>query len=266
VKGSIATYLYCVVASKTRPSLRRPPAGLPGTAPPRLLDAGGGLWAVVADAPLDRYGSEPIERGLSDLDWVSTCAVGHEAVVEHVARHGTTIPLKLFTLFATDARALAHIAEIRGRLDRLVRRLAGRDEWGVRVLLDERKARQRVSERALRETAGVSTGKRFLLLKKTQQQAVRDLAERGRAEIDRVFETLARHADDARRRTPVEAETLGRLLLDAAFLVRGSRVSRFRAAAKNAATRLERLGYDVTLSGPWPPYNFVAADGREARR
>ena len=258
MKGATATYVYCVVASKTAPSLARAPRGLPDTAPPRVLDAGGGLWAVVADAPLARYGTEPIERGLADLDWVSSCAVGHEAVVEHVARHATTIPLKLFTLFASDARALAHIAAIRGRLERLVQRLAGRDEWGVRVLLDEGKARQRVSERALRDTAGISAGKRFLLLKKTQQQAVRDLAERGRAEIDRVFETLARHADDARRRAPGEADTLGRLLLDAAFLVRGTRVMRFRAAAKTAATRLERLGYDVTLSGPWPPYNFVA--------
>jgi hypothetical protein len=140
----------------------------------------------------------------------------------------------------------------------LVRRLAGRDEWGVRVLLDEAKARQRVSERAVRATAGVSTGKRFLLLKKSQRQAVQALAERGRAEIDRVFEALARHADDARRRPPGHGEAFARLLLDAAFLVRATRVKRFRAAAETAATRLQRLGYDVTLSGPWPPYNFVA--------
>jgi hypothetical protein len=258
VKAPSATYVYCVVASPGRPALGRTPRGLPGSDAPRVLDAGGGLWAVVADAPLDRYGSEPIERGLANLDWVSACAVGHEAVIEHATRHGTTIPLKLFTLFASDARALAHLAEIRGRLDRLVRRLAGRNEWGVRVLLDEAKARERMSEGAVRATAGVSAGKRFLLLKKSQRQAVQALAARGRVEIDRVFETLARHADDAHRRPPGDGEAFARLLLDAAFLVRDTRVSRFRAAAKTAATRLERLGFDVTLSGPWPPYNFVA--------
>ena len=48
-----------------------------------------------------------------------------------------------------------------------------------------------------------------------------------------------------------------RLLLDAAFLVAHARRASFRAAAERAAARLGRDGYDLTLTGPWPPYNFV---------
>ena len=79
---SSATYLYCLVRAEKAPSLRGAPAGLPGAGKPRAIDAGGGLWLVAADAPLDRYGEEPIEKGLQDLAWVSSVAVPHEAVMD----------------------------------------------------------------------------------------------------------------------------------------------------------------------------------------
>jgi hypothetical protein len=48
-----------------------------------------------------------------------------------------------------------------------------------------------------------------------------------------------------------------RLVLDAAFLVAPARLPRFKATAKKAAASLSPHGYALTLSGPWPPYNFV---------
>ena len=49
----------------------------------------------------------------------------------------------------------------------------------------------------------------------------------------------------------------GPLLLDAAFLVPASRSARFRSLAAREARTLDREGYLVTLSGPWPAYSFV---------
>jgi hypothetical protein len=51
-----------------------------------VLDLDRGLFLVVADAPLARYGDDAIQRGLSDLDWVSRAAVAHEGVVESSSR------------------------------------------------------------------------------------------------------------------------------------------------------------------------------------
>ena len=89
--------------------MKRGLRGLPGAEPPRLLDAGEQLWLVVATAPVAQYGAAPIERRLQDLDWVSRCAMAHEAVVEDAARSGPVVPMKLFTLFSSDdARRGAH--------------------------------------------------------------------------------------------------------------------------------------------------------------
>jgi hypothetical protein len=253
-----ATYLYCLVHARRAPSLARAPRGLSGTGRARVLDGGDGLWLVVADAPLARYDVAPIERGLRDLNWVSACAMAHEAMVEHAAAAGTVIPMKLFTLFSSDERAVAHVRRTRKSLDRLIARVADRDEWGVRLSLDEARARRHVATAARRETRGASTGTGFLVRKKHERDAARELAERARTEADRVYEELARHADDARRHTPAQAGTGTRVLLDAAFLVPGRRAPQFRAAVKALGSRLGGDGLQLTLSGPWPPYTFVA--------
>lgn len=257
-RDGTATYLYCLVHARRAPSLARAPRGLPGMGPPRLLDAGEGLWLVVADAPLDRYGAAPIERGLRDLRWVSARAVAHEAVVEHAARAGTVLPMKLFTLFAGDDRALAHVGRTRRKIDRLLARVADRDEWGVRLSLDEARARRGIAAGAGRRAGPAATGTAFLLRKKGEQDAVRRLVERAREEAERVFEDLARRADDARRHTPPQAPGAVRVLLDAAFLVPARQAARFRGAVRLLGARLARDGFQLTLTGPWPPYNFVA--------
>ena len=159
-RNETATYLYCLVRQDRAPVLARAPRGLPATGRARALDAGDGLWLVVADAPLSRYGSAPLETHLRDLEWVAACATAHEAVVEFAARGATTVPLKLFTLFNGDERAVAHIRRLRPTIDRVLDRVAGRQEWGVRVRLDEVAARRRHVERARRVTAGVSSGTR----------------------------------------------------------------------------------------------------------
>ena len=252
-----ATYLYCLMQSERAPALRRAPRGLPDTGPVRAIEAGGGLWLVAADAPLARYGADAVEHGLKDLDWVSACALAHEAVIEYCARAGTALPMKLFTIFSTDERALAHIARLRPGLGRIIKAVAGRQEWGVRIRLDAGEARARVRERAAKRGGDASSGTRFLLLKKQEQRAVRDALEQGRSGVDAAYERLAALADDARRRPPDAGEVGARLVLDAAFLVAPSRLPRFKAAAKKAAQGLSPHGYALTLSGPWPPYNFV---------
>src|SRR5438874_13335934 len=116
-KSAKGTYVYCLVRSPRRPALRRARRGLPATGAVRLLDADRGLWLVVADAPLNRYGADPINRRLTDLDWVSRAAVAHERVIESFIEASAVLPMKLFTIFGNDNRALDHIRQDRSRID-----------------------------------------------------------------------------------------------------------------------------------------------------
>src|SRR5713226_6292630 len=139
-KRPTGTYVYCLVAASRPPSLTRVPRGLPGMGRVRLLDVSRGRFLVVADAPLDRYGEDAINRGLSDLDWVARAAVAHESVVESFIAASAVLPMKLFTIFTSDDRALDHVQRDASRVDALLRRVANHHEWGARVVLDRARA------------------------------------------------------------------------------------------------------------------------------
>jgi hypothetical protein len=251
-----ATYVYCVVASATKPKIPRAVDGLPGTGPVRLIGVDRGLYLVVADAPLGKYGEERIQRGLSDLDWVSRAAVAHEAVVESFIDAAAVLPMKLFTMFTTDERAVEHIRAERPRIVSLLKRLSNQHEWGVRVVLDRSRAVKAHTPRT--RAAAPASGLAYLALKKAQRDSARELAERAQETVADLYDRLASKARVAKRRGANELPAQGGpLLLDAAFLVPRSRTASFRALAAREAKSLAPHGYDVTLTGPWPPYSFV---------
>jgi len=247
------TYVYCLIAADRRPVLRRRFTRLPGMGPVRFLDVGRNLWLVVADAPLDRYGEETINRKISDLDWVSRAAVAHEAVVESFIDKRAVLPMKLFTIFTSDDRALDQVRGDRRRVDAMVKRVANHVEWGVRVALDLARPGAKASG-----AKAARTGAGYLSQKKAQRDAAVELAEHARETVAALYDRLAARSRLAKRRMVGELPAQGGpLLLDGAFLVQRSRATPFRALITREARRLGRLGYRVTMSGPWPPYTFV---------
>jgi len=254
-----AAYLYCVVRSAKRPSMARVPSGVPEGTPPDAVAVAPSLWMIVASVPLDIYGPAALEPRLRDLDWVSQAAVAHDAVVDRLsrARGATVIPMKLFTLFSTPDKAMRELASRRAGIQRAMRRIAGAEEWGVRVF------RRRAAPADRRGTKPAS-GTDFL---RGRQQA-RDAASGARAQAaaaaDGAFGRLRRHARDARVRETRSEPGTNPPMLDAAFLVTTSSRARFRAEARRQARVLAAAGADLVLSGPWPAYNFVAGGERTA--
>lgn len=248
-----ATYLYCVVRSARQPSVARVPTGLPGGVRPRVVAAGRSLWLVVSQVPLERYGPERLETALRDFEWVADVAVAHEAVVEHFARLRNTavVPMKLFTMFTTEDRAAVEMEGRRQEIDGVLKRIAGCEEWGVRVT----RGAQQVGPVAVPE---VRSGTAFLAARKRSRDSARAAVEKAAAAAASVFDGLSPLAKDARRRDESPAGAVPPLL-DAAFLVPAAKRARFRVAARRAAKVCADAGARMTLTGPWPAYNFVQA-------
>jgi gas vesicle protein GvpL/GvpF len=255
-KAPTGTYVYCVIAASRAPRLARLPAGLPRSGRVRLLDLERGLYLAVADVPLARYGEAAIERSLSDLEWVSRAAVAHEAVVESFIGATAVLPMKLLTIFNSDRRAIEYVRADRSRIDALVKRVANHDEWGVRVMLN--RARAEKSAAPKRTRAAGASGLAYLSHKKAQRDASLELTERAREAVATLYDRLSAQSRVARRRGASELPAQGGpLLLDAAFLVPRSRSKRFQAMAAREARSMSKDGYDLMVTGPWPPYTFV---------
>jgi hypothetical protein len=197
--------------------------------------------------------------------------VAHEAVVEQFLSAKAVLPMQLFTLFTSDERALQHVTRQRREILTIVRRLERKLEWGLRLTFDEQAARDAIEQRPVASPAraqkidrpgalvGRRTGTSYLTRKRDLLDVQRVQLRAAKDEADQLFEVLAREAADARRRTATEQVAPGsRLLLDAAFLVATSRSRSFRAAVSRRSKAIGPVGVVVSLTGPWPPYNFIA--------
>jgi hypothetical protein len=245
-----ATYVYGLLERKTPPAAAEAPAGLPGVGPLRALAVRDGVWLLAATAPLARYGADAIERGLQDLDWVSRCALAHERVVEAFLAKGTLLPMKLFTLFTGDEAAVARSQADAARVSRLLRKLRGKSEWGVRLRRSAKAPPPRAAARA-------QSGREFLQQKLVARQAQGGTRAGDRATADRVHRELKGLAGATVRKPP--ADEAGRLLLDAVFLATRAEAAALRRAVANRARALSAEGLDLVLTGPWPAYHFLDA-------
>jgi hypothetical protein len=260
--AATVTYVYCVVQAASRPSGARLPAGVPGAARPRIVPLAAKLCFVAAEAPLSVYGEATLNDKLTDLQWVSDAAVGHEAIVEHFTRvrGATDVPMKLLTLVATEDKARTELLRGKRRIESALRRIRGCEEWGVRVV-----AAPAGSVAAAAGAASGSapiTGAAFLAARKAARDAAQIDRARAREAASAAYDVLVAHARAATQRALDAGPGTTPPLLDAAFLVPRTSRTAFKAAARAQAARCASAGAHMTLTGPWPAYNFVGIDGQ----
>jgi hypothetical protein len=214
---------------------------------------------VVADVPSESFDAKTIEARLNDLDWVSRCGAAHHAVPDALIDLQAVIPLRLFTLFSSEARALSAFRKSRSRIARALARVKGRQEWVLRIgRPDPGKTVARPDVRTMVPGSGDGkSGTSFLQAKADVKRGRSERARRVATEAARVFERLGALADASTAR-PIPPGTS--LLLDAAFLIPKRRTARLQRTLTKHAQVLLDDGCQISLTGPWPPYSFASID------
>ena len=230
------------------------PRGVPEGAAPELQDVARGLWLVTSTVPLDMYAPANLEPRLRDLDWVARAALAHEAVNEFFARAaGTVVPMTLFTMFSSVEAALKDVRGRRTTIDRVMRHVAGCEEWGIRVT-----RRPVVLDSG--DGSRPTTGAGFLQARKAARDATASARGAALEAADAAFERLKRVSKDARRRQRGPESGTTPPILEAAFLVREAARTTFKAEARRLAPILAKAGVDMVLTGPWPAYSFAGEE------
>ena len=245
--------MYCAVEGSPT---ALPSVGMPDGGSPRALSLTDDISIIASDVPSVIYSAESIEGRLSDLDWVAGAGAAHHAVVDAVADSGLVVlPFRLFTLFSTEAAALATLRDRREPMQQAFARVRGKQEWVLRIGKPDP---SRIDTQT--STGGApATGTNFLQAKAEARREAAMRTTRVKEDAAAAFEALEQLADAAKTR-PVDAG--GTLMLDAAFLVPPSRVDALRETLTRRAERLLRDGCPVSLTGPWPPYSFASMDPR----
>ena len=230
-----------------------------GGAPPRTITAAG-LTAIVGDVGGREYGEAALRRNLEDLDWLARTARAHHAVLEAVAERGPVVPMRLGTLFASDAGVTGTLRERADDFRGALSLISARSEWGVKAYAVKPADPAGEPGRPVAGQAGPATGSgaAYLQRRRAQLTASRDARSEALASARTVYAELGRFAVSSRLYPPQAPGLAGQqtpMVLNAAYLVADERAGEFTAAMADLTARHRFV--QLTLTGPWPAYSFA---------
>jgi hypothetical protein len=221
----------------------------------------GELAAFVTPVDDVDFSQGVIDARAKDVEWLGAIGYRHQSVMSALMHGGTIIPLRAFTLFASDESLRRHLDDERARFTKLLDRLDGKQEWTLRVEFDpqlwsEALVRRVESLRALsEEIASASSGKAFLLRKKLddeKKKASKEAEQQVMAEVERaVMDKLACDTVAETRQQRSGAFPQINVLLER------DEEARLQELRDDLAARYAAEGVTLALTGPWPPYTFA---------
>jgi hypothetical protein len=262
-----AWWAYCIVADPNAAQL-----GAPGVEREREVELvqEGELVALVSAVPLSEYSDDRLREHLNDIEWVERVARAHERVLDQTLERATILPLRLCTLYRDQEGVRRMLCEQQRLLLDELSELEGRREWGAKVFLDQDRLVATLVEvpeaqapegEAAEAGGGRSAGAAYMAALGRARQASDRLQEFGDSVVEEIHGQLEAVADKARANPLQRPELHGRhehMLLNGAYLVSREHEQELARVADSLRERWSASGFQLELTGPWPPYNFVS--------
>lgn len=217
------------------------------------------FYSLVDDV---EYNQAVIDARSKDVEWLGAIGYRHQSMMAALMRGGTIIPLRAFTLFASEDRLRAHLQAERAQFEKLLERLEGKQEWTLRIEFDPGRwndaiVRRVDTLRALSDEAqSASAGKAFLLRKKLDDEKKRASREAEQQVVGEVEQAvLAKLACDTVAETR-QQRSGGFPQID--VLINRDEEARLQELRAELERRFEADGVAIALTGPWPPYTFAS--------
>ena len=253
--------LYVYAIGRSGHALPDPVEAVDGSSSIAAIEADGlGAFYTAVDAA--EFSQPVIDARSKDVEWLGRIGYRHQSVMSALMRGGTVIPLRAFTLFASETTLRTHLRGERERFSRILERLEGKEEWTLRIEFDPARWSDALVRRVdrLRDLSGeverASSGKAFLLRKKLDEEkkrASREAEQQVVAEVEKaVIGSL--QADTVAESRQERSGGFPQINV----LIERDEGTRLAALRDELTQRYEKDGISVALTGPWPPYTFVA--------
>jgi len=220
------------------------------------------ISAVVHDCSTRPYQSTDDE---TVKNWVST----HQSVLDAAGeRLGIVIPLGFDTILQPKDNATPPEQVVRDwlkqdyeRLHMVMRKIEGKDEYGVQVSYEPRLIIKQISEQSeeirkiKEEMATKSPGIAYMFKQKLERAVKAETEQLANVWFSDFYGRIKKHTDDIIVEKTKKLNNGKVMLLNLSCLVAKEKID-------NLGKELEEInnidGFSVHFSGPWPPYSFVA--------
>jgi hypothetical protein len=208
---------------------------------------GGGLLRVV------HGGLAAVVSPLAERSRVEAPAraelLAYERVIRSQHAVADVLPMRFGSVLSNEAVVRAHLDEQREAYLRALTRIAGCVELGVRALLSPPPPAPEVAVKPVSRS-----GADYLAARRRHYSAERRLRDQGSALEQALLSKVAPLCREHRTELPAPRSG-GPALCSLYFLVPRTQVLAFRTAVSSIPVECHT---GLALSGPWPPFNFVA--------
>ena len=173
----------------------------------------GRLAALTSRVGLDQFDLAKLQAGTADFSWLSKVAVRHNEIIAAVADHAPVLPMRMGIFFASRSSLIAKLAPYEVKAAEFLRRLEDRQEWAVKVYVDEERAEKAISSRPapqLDSPARDGGGTQYLLAKGKQVERRRQVQTTVGQAVSTVEARLQDFTDAWQRLRPLPATLTNR--------------------------------------------------------
>ena len=253
-------YVYCL--------LKKLPAGLPGMAQGKLHSITAcGFHVVVKAVSPDEFSEENLKKNLSDVQWLDINAREHIGVIGILMKQSDVIPFNFGTIFETEENLKKFITEYSGSLSDNLEYISGKEEWSIKIYCNLKVITEQIDELSTeaadleKQIMASSPGKAFLLKRKKADLIENELNRLLKIYGQEYFNEIRDLSEDTTLNNLLPKELTGRedsMILNAAFLVLKEKSDVLTSVLASLQKKYQHLGLNSEVSGPWPPYSFVA--------
>lgn len=252
-------YVYGILAGPPG----EPPEDLSGVDGERIAIESvedGGLHAIVSRVPHADFNEEALEQRTADTDWLADLALRHQGVVGWLHENGDVVPMRLLAVFNSIDSVGDWLRSDRSRLQRIVKDLAGREEWTIRIHFDDERWNKWVDERAREKDGDLAgdgesgPGREFLLRRKLEMRRA-EMAEEVENEM---LDSIAASVPNSWKVMVEDRLSRGGADPQLTVLVAREAADGIDERVRSIEANWRERGVTLAPSGPWPPYSFVS--------
>ncbi len=189
-----------------------------------------------------------IEGRMEDLEWLAEASVLHQRAVSAIGAAMDLLPARFGTVFLNEASLEKHLAGRAKTLRAAFKKVAGAEEWGVKVFM--------TAPAGARGAAfSAASGQDYLRQKAKQLAAQNSRRSAPDAETAKLAAVLRRLSRAEAPTGKVSGAQPG-LQWQASFLLPRTKRKQWDTVLQKFAQRWGE-GRRIECTGPWPPYSFV---------
>lgn len=236
------------------------------------LDDSLNLSCIVSKVPLDEFGEGKLQENLQDIKWVEKYTRSYDEITQNLFSQTTFIPVRFGTVYLNKERVKQGISNYKDQVIKLIDKLKGKIELGVKFLLDRKKLQEALSINDL-EAADLNSkiqcetpGKAHFLKKKFETLLDKKVDKWSSDISHNLLNSLKGISNDIQLLSLQPREGTNKMFLNVACLLSSDKLNWFKEMLQNIMSQESFDCINCEITGPWPPYSFVRLESEKQEK